>query len=299
MKPISGDYIPYILSAKRFAMGELFTFILVDGSEDYFTNLDFDVFYNGHVFKGAALLIEGLHSKTSVGWNVDEQDVKIGFRDDDTLAGSIFISGIISGLLDNATVIRQRAFWNTQNGIGTLDFVPAPKDVFTLFTGKVGRVEKIGQTFVELKVRSLLGLLDIDMPRNTYQPGCQWDLFDAGCTLDRNDFTFSGTVLASNASWITVSGGIPTPTGLDGDPYFSQGRITFTSGAREDLTLTLRINDTTTLFYMYPPISGILAGDTFDAWPGCSKRVNTCNLKYSNKHNFRGFTKVPPIHVSV
>lgn len=294
------DYVNKILTKRRFAMGELYTFTLLDGDVDRFTNLDFNLDYGGNTYKGNSLIIEGLHYKTSQGWSVDEQDVKITFRPFDTLAGSTFIEAVSEGLLDGATILRQRAFWEAYSNVAMFDFVQvAPDAVFTLFTGKVSTIEKIGRTSVELKVCSPLKILDLDMPRNNYQSGCQWSLFDQGCTLNRDSYKIIGSVSALLGDYgISVLGGLVPSIGDDGFPWYAEGRIHFTSGARDGLTLTIRTNDDTGLVFMYPPITGLEVGDTFEIWPGCSKTFATCGKKFGNQGNYRGFDLVPPIHIS-
>ena len=64
----------------------------------------------------------------------------------------------------------------------------------TLFKGRLGDVDQIGRTTAKLTVNSDLVLLDIDMPRNVYQPTCLHTLYDSGCTLVKNAFGINGTV---------------------------------------------------------------------------------------------------------
>lgn len=299
MKPTSVDYIVNYIQDRRFAKGELYTFELIGGDIDRFTDLDFHVSNGGHIYKGNSLIIEGLYLKTSIGLNVDEQHVKITFRPDDTLAGSTFVQAVHEGLLDGATLVRERAFWKATNNVGMIDFAADPTDVIPLFTGYVSTIDKIGRTSVELKVRSPLGLLDIDMPRNNYQSGCQWVLFSPGCTKIRSSYTVTGSISALVGDYgITVTGGVSPAIGADGDEYFALGRIHFTSGNRQGLQLTIRGNSSNDIYFMYPPITGLQIGDTFEMWPGCSKRYDTCQRKFDNQQNYRGFDKVPPIHIS-
>jgi uncharacterized phage protein (TIGR02218 family) len=294
------DYIEKYIKARRFAVGELYTFNLVGGDSDYFTNLDFNVPYGGVNFRGTGLVIEGLHYKISTGWNTDEQDVKILFRADNTLAGGVFSETVTEGLLDGATIIRQRALWPHWNNIAQLDYSVPPDRVITLFTGQVSSIDKVGRTSVELKVCSPMKLLDLDMPRNNYQSSCQWRLFDQGCTLNRNDYVINGTIEALIGSHgFTVVGGLSPYIDDTGDPWYADGRIHFASGDATGLTTNLRMNDSTSLYFMYPPIVDIAPGDTFSIWPGCMKRTDTCQKKFNNLLNFRGFPRVPPIHVSV
>ncbi|WAC08905.1 MAG: phage BR0599 family protein [Thermodesulfobacteriota bacterium] len=49
---------------------------------------------------------------------------------------------------------------------------------------------------------------------------------------------------------------------------------------------------TFTLFLAMPKT--IQIGDTYEAYPGCDKKVSTCEDKYDNVINFRGEPFVPP-----
>ncbi len=81
---------------------------------------------------------------------------------------------------------RDRAFlsaWGT-----------APIGAVTLFKGRVSTVDSVGRTTAQMTVACDLVLLDIDMPRNLYQPTCNHVLFDSGCGLVKNAFGAAGTV---------------------------------------------------------------------------------------------------------
>ncbi len=301
MKLLPSTYISDVIQARRFAMAELYTFTLIEGDVDRYTNLDFDLDYGGNTYKGKSLIIEGLNYKLSPGWNADEQTVKIIASPTDTMGGGIFIQNLVEGLLDGATIVRQRLFWKAIATVAMQDFTAPPLEPpITLFTGTISTIERIGRTVVELKVRSPLGILDIDMPRNTYQPGCQWSLFDQGCTLVRADFTETGSVASVfDGDWgFEWSGGVPVSVGADNEPYYMLGRVHFTSGANDGLTVSLKTNTDTGIYFRYPPVSGLVPGDTFEIWPGCAKTLNACGYKFGNTPNFRGFPRVPPIHIS-
>jgi uncharacterized phage protein (TIGR02218 family) len=93
-------------------------------------------------------------------------------------------------------------------------------------------------------------------------------------------------------------GGVPIPVGEDGEPYYMLGRLRFTSGANDGLVVSLKTNTDTGIYFRYPPINGVAVNDTFEIWPGCAKTLNACGYKFGNTPNFRGFPRVPPIHIS-
>jgi len=169
-----------------------------------------------------------------------------------------------------------------------------------MFQGLVSEITKIGRTFVQMKVKSPLILLNIDMPRNTYQPSCNWTLFDAGCTLSKAAFGTAGAVdTGPDVIRIPWAGGVlPSTLGADNVPYYAQGRLLFTSGILNTQQFFISTNDAAAL-YLVGNIDTPAPGDTFTAFAGCSKTVDACNLKFSNLLNFRGFPYVPPVVVGI
>ena len=297
---VSQSYINWLLATDRGIMGHLYQFTSATGVNDYFTDLDFNVNYDGVVWKANSLRFEGMARKLQVGLDVDEQTVKIWAKPTDTLFGALFLPGAEQGLLDGAIIQRSRIVWQFQTGNAAYDTTLAPIAVWVLSTGYTSQIAKGGLSHIELKVKSALHKLEVNMPRNYYQPGCLWTLFDAGCTLVKSAFKVTGTVGSSPTSRvIPVSGGIATPVGADGIASYAQGRLLFTSGVNNNLQVLIDNNDTNNLYLAYLLDEVPSAGDTFNYYPGCSKAFNTCDLKYSNKANFRGFDKVPPVMLSL
>jgi uncharacterized phage protein (TIGR02218 family) len=296
-RQVSSAYLDMIATNQQSLLGELYTITLKDGTSDYFTDLDVDITFNGNTYKSGSLRISGLHMKLAVGLSIDEQDIKISAMPGDTLAGGFFIEGCSQGLLDGASITRDRAVWATN---GTAPYFvytqTAPITVFRMFYGLVSEISKIGRTVVELKVKSPLKLLDLNLPRRTYQAPCSWTLFDAGCALHKSDWQVAGFVgdTISPVQWL---GGVPTVSGADGEHYFAQGRLLFTSGGLAGEQFYIGDNDDNFLYVLgitVPPSPG----DSFLAWPGCAKTIKACQSKFSNLPNFRGFPFVPPTILS-
>lgn len=297
---VSFQYIAWLLTTNRAIMGHLYQFTSQAGVNDYFTDLDIDINYANVVWKSGALRFEGLQRKLSIGVNVDEQTVKIWAAPTDTLFGSAFLAGAHQGLMDGAVVVRYRAIWRFISGNAAADVQQQPMAVWPLFTGYVAPIAKGGASHVEVQIQSALNRLNVNMPRNYYQAGCLWTLFDAGCTLSQAAFAVNGALAATpSAQVLPIVGGISVPIGPDGIAQYAQGRLLFTSGVNNGLLVLIDHNDPTNLYLAYRLDNAPAAGDTVTYYPGCSKSYNTCNLKYNNKANFRGFDKVPPIMVSM
>jgi hypothetical protein len=299
MKPVSSTFVSFIASSQQMPFCELYTFEFSDGTFAYYTDLDKTIFYSGHTFLGSSLRIEGLRYKLTNTFEVDEQEVRISAFPDETLGSAAFFTAVGGGLLDNAKLTRQRAFWDPSSDQRPfIVFQNAPLEVVTLFTGFVSTITKLGQTHVEFKVKSPLRLFDMDMPRNSFSPGCLWTLFDAGCTLSKASFTTSFVVGSANPLTVIPTTSF-TQTGADGIPNYYQGRLHFLSGVNAGLQVVIANNDATQFNLQYPLYAIPNPGDTFEASVGCSKLDSTCSAKFANLANFRGFPRVPPVVVSI
>lgn len=298
--------INYARFADRAIVGHLYQFTSITGINDYFTDLDMDINYAGQIWKSGSLRIEGLKRKLSIGMNVDEQSIKIWAAPTDTLYGSNFLQNAEIGLIDGTFITRQRMVWALETGNAYVDLnTVAPVAVWTMYSGYIGEIEKGGPSHIEAKVRSPLVRLEVNMPRNYYQPGCLWTLYSqigvtGGCTLDKTLFAVNGIVAAgATVRRIPIQGGL-TFLGADGLPQYANGRALFTSGVADTgLQTLIDTNDATYLYLAFPLETPPAAGDTITFYPGCSKSFNTCNLKFNNTENFRGFDKVPPVMMSM
>ena len=297
---VSYQFIEFIQSSNRAIIGHLYKFVSANGALDFFTDLDIDISYDNALWKSGSLRFDGLKRKLSVGLQVDEQTVKIWAGPSDTLFGANFLPAMEEGIMDGGYIVRYRAVWNFVTGNAATDTKNLPIAVWPLYTGYTSEITKGGPTHLEVKFKSPLVKLEVNMPRNYYQPGCLWTLFEPGCTLLKAAHTVTGVIGAGpSALVIPVSGGIVTPVAADNIATYAQGRLLFTSGVNAGLQVLMSTNDSVNLYLTYPLDSIPSPGDTFDYWPGCSKSFNTCNLKFLNSENYRGFDKVPPVMLSM
>lgn len=222
-------------------------------------------------------IIERDMVKSVVGVEVDTLTLKIYANESMTIEGVPFLQACARDVLDGARVKLERAFLDKdQNFIGTL----------TMFVGAVAGV-KSSRSMVELAVASDLQLLNIQMPRNLYQPGCQHTVYDNGCTKSRPAMMATGTVSSPTVNNVIGS----SLTQADG--YFDMGTLLFTSGALAGVMRTVKTYAGKQFNFVNPLTTAPAAGDTFKVWPGCDKSLGTCGSKFSNTVNFRGFPFVP------
>ena len=258
-------------------MADCYTFTLRTGAVLTYTNADVPVVMGGATFLANSLMIDGLQYKCAAGLDVDKQKITVLARTTDTIGGIPFLQAIRNGVLDGCEVQRDRAFltaWGT-----------APVGSVTLFKGRVSTVDSVGRTTAQITVASDLVLLDIDMPRNLYQPTCNHVLFDSGCSLVKNAWGSAGAV-GSGATALIVPWAASSSA-------FAQGTITFTSGANTGVTANIKSATASALTLSYPLPNVPAAGDGFTAYQGCDHTLATCQAKFNNSGNFRGFPFVP------
>ena len=291
MKPASSALIAYLNAARAapdvpLLFADTFTFTLRSGLILAYTNVDVTFTYSGVTYLANSILIDGLKYKASVGLEVDQQQITVAALATDTITGGApFLQSLRDGAFDGCEVERDRVFFSDRIGGTAVGAV-------TLFKGRLGTVDQIGRTSAKLTVNSDLVLLDVDMPRNIYQPTCLHTLYDSGCTLIKNAFGTNGTVGAgSTASTINWSGAAAN---------FQQGSITFTSGVNAGVTANVNTAAAgVSLTLGYPLQSVPAAGDAFTVYYGCDHTPGTCQSKFANLANFRGFPYVPPPQMAV
>jgi uncharacterized phage protein (TIGR02218 family) len=293
MKPASSALINFLNSVRTspdatLIMADAFVFELQDGSTFCYTDKDVpfsftDINSNNYSALANSVRIGRLKYKAAVGLDIDQQQVTAAALSTDTIpGGAAFLQAMREGSFDGAEILRYRVFFNTS--IASANVVGA----VLLFNGRMGVVQQIGRTTAKFTVNSDLILLDNYMPRNIYQATCTHKLYDSGCTLNKANFGFAGTVGANpTATQIPWSGA---------STNFAQGTITFTSGVNSGVTATIgSAQNGAWLTLIYPLEEEPNAGDTFTAYYGCDHTLPTCQSKFNNGVNFRGFPYVPPV----
>ena len=265
------------------AFAECFTFTLASGTVLTWTNVDLPVTYNGIVFSATGPLVQGFKYKANVGLEVDKQQVAIAARPTDLISGAPALNAIRSGAFDGATVQRDRVFLTSIGGT-TIGGV-------MLFHGRVSTVDAVGRTSAQITVASDLVILDYDMPRNVYSATCVHTLYDSGCGIVRGTYSASGTVGAGSTA-VLINTGVAA-TG------HTQGSLVFTSGVNANVRATVKsVVAGTSLSLMYGLPSPPATGDAFTVAFGCDHTRGTCQGKFANLVNFRGFPFVPPPQIA-
>jgi uncharacterized phage protein (TIGR02218 family) len=295
MKPAPTALISYLNAARaspdaQLLMADAFLFTLQGGSTLAYTNSDVTFTYAGVTYLANSILVDGLKYKAAIGLEADQQQITVAARSTDTIAGGApFLQALRDGSFDGCEIVRYRVFFSDRLGGTAIGAA-------MLFKGRLGNIDEIGRTSAKLTVNSDLVLLDIDMPRNMYQPTCLHTLYDIGCGLNKTStspsYSGSGTVGAgSTASIIYWSGA---------NANFAQGTITFNSGVLAGVTATVGSVVSGSSLNLINPLQSVPAtGDGFKVYFGCDHTLTTCQAKFNNLVNFRGFPYVPPPQMAI
>jgi uncharacterized phage protein (TIGR02218 family) len=265
------------------AYAECYTFTLATGTVLTWTNFDRPIIYDGATFSATGPLVQGLKYKATVGLEVDKQQIVIAARPTDLISGSPVLNAIREGAFDGAAVERDRVFMSYPGG-------PVIGGVM-LFHGRVSTVDSVGRTSAQITVASDLVILDYEMPRNLFSPTCVHSLYDNGCTVVRAAYTSSGIVASGSTQTL-----INWTGALSGH---AQGSLTWTSGLNSNLRATVKSTiASVSLTLMYPLPSAVNVGDAFTVAQGCDHTMGTCQSRFNNLLNFKGFPFVPPDQIA-
>jgi uncharacterized phage protein (TIGR02218 family) len=266
------------------AFAECFLFTTTTGAVYTWTNVDYPVVYNGYAFNCVGPLVSGLKYKASVGLEVDKQQLTIAARPTDLINGAPFLIALRDGAFDGAEIVRYRVFLTAPNGTVVGGVI--------MFQGRISTVDHVGRTQATVTVASDLVILGYDMPRNLFSPTCVHTLYDAGCGVIRGTFAASGTAGAgSTSNSIQFAGTLA---------QHSQGSLVFSSGANANVRATVKnCLAGVGLNLMYPLPFAPMTGDAFTVYAGCDHTQATCQSRFNNRSNFRGFPFVPPVEMAV
>lgn len=257
-------------------VAELYTLELRGGTMLYFTTLDADISYRGQTYLANAFNLERGPIKTTIGMEVDDVELTIHHGQDETIQGLNFPSFVLNRGFDGAWLTIERA--------RKIRVTPLFKGMVTDAGADI--------TQIKLTLSAPTVLLNINMPHNQYSAGCIWSVYNTGCGLNRAAHAVNGTVAAGSVRRV-VNCDL-----AQADGFFDLGKIEFTSGVNAGSVRTVRDYVTGAVVLAYPLPSAPAPGDTFTIWPGCDKRLVTCQA-YGNEARFRGFPYMPKKESSI
>ena len=284
MRAASPALIALLASSDRFIMADLYTITLVGGSVLRYSAAPTALFANGYTF-ALGPKFERSQTKIVIGTQVDELEVRIYTEPTDLIGGLPFLPAAWQGELDGALLQLERAFMATYG-----DTSPG---TVVLFAGRISDID-CTRTGIDVKCRSHLELLNIQMPRRLWQSSCTHTLGDAMCQFDRSNLqaTFSAGPGSSEAQIATSVS--PTPPNL-----YIQGTVIGVTGANAGSSRTVANMSGGWVYVRLAFLSPILPGDQFQLLPGCDHTLSTCTNLFNNVIHYGGFPYIPTPETAV
>jgi uncharacterized phage protein (TIGR02218 family) len=291
MKP-APTALQNLLASRQFFAADLYTFTLIGGSVLRYCSGDRDVTAGGQLFTSQGPRVDRKDNKAKCHWKIGVEVDTLVFdvmpQATDMVGGLPFLAACVQGAFDGAELQLERAFMATygDTSVGTV----------IMFAGRVAEID-LGRAVATFTINSHLELLNLQLPRNLWQPGCVNSLGDASCGVNLPSFAVSGSAAAgSSASVILASLGQPTS-------YFDQGKIAFTSGANAGLTRSVKYwvaGSPGVIALLAPFPQAPATGDAFTIYPGCDKTLgaNGC-AKFANTARFKGYPFIPSSETAV
>jgi uncharacterized phage protein (TIGR02218 family) len=289
MRSAPADVITLLNSGLPYVYADCFTITLGDGTVLRYTNAQraIRIIPPGEVspatFVANSILIDGMRMNSKRGLEVDEQECSVFANVGMEVNGQPWMKALRIGVFDGATVRRDRVY--------AYNWGLPWQGAVTLFQGYVSTCDPVGGVRAVMKVKSSLVVLDQDMPRNYFQTGCMHTLFDLACGLEKDDWGETGLV-ESGSTALQIEWASATAD------YFNLGTITFETGPNVGISRTIRSSNGSSLSLVFPFETTPNIGDQFKAYPGCDLTKSTCQSKFNNLNNFRGFPFVPPVATS-
>ncbi len=246
-----------------------------DGTVLGFTDHDVDLAFDGISFAADS----GMAARTleqTTGLSVDNTEA-LGVLS----SASVTEDDIRAGRYDGAQVVAWLVNWADVS------------QRLVLFRGSIGEIQRSGGAF-QAELRGLTEALNQPQGR-VYQKSCGAILGDAACGVDLDAPGYSAVVAVEG-----ISGGkFLDFTSLGGfaDRWFEKGRLVVQDGAGAGLVALVK-NDRLTggarRVELWEALrADVRAGDMVRIEAGCDRRLKTCQLKFNNVANFRGFPAIP------
>ena len=246
-----------------------------DGLVQGFTDHDRDLAFDSVTYEAATGFTTSQFA-ASMGLAVDNLEVQGALS-----SNSINEDDLARGAYDNASI---EVYW--VNWADVAERHIASK-------GFIGEVKRHGVMF-QAEMRGLSNMLQQKVGRK-YQRYCNAVIGDTRCGIDLTNAAYKGSGTVDSVS----SNRTFTATGLASfaDDWFTAGMVNWTTGNNALSSMEVKLHDYTAgvvTFELWQPMPfDLQVGDTFTATVGCKQDAGTCNTKFNNIANFRGFNLIP------
>ncbi|WP_343619627.1 DUF2163 domain-containing protein [Acinetobacter proteolyticus] len=275
-----------LLNADQFLMADLYTITTIQGDVYRYTNYDFDLTIAGQLYRSDGPIIEREGITQNLGIEVDSLSVTIMVNDDTLFSDVPIVQAFHNGILDGARFKLERVFMDMNTPTDT------SAGAITLFEGSLIEPE-MDRNQIHVNAASDTDILNVKMPRNLYQPSCLNTLFDSGCGLLSSAYVVN-TAIEANSTPSRIICTLNQPQG-----WFTQGVVEFTHGVNRGIKRTVRLHESGALLLTLPLLEMPAIGEAIKVYPGCDKRLETCQNRFNNRARFRGAPYVPVPETSV
>jgi uncharacterized phage protein (TIGR02218 family) len=243
-----------------------------DGTVLRFTEHDRDLTVAAETFLATASF-DPSAIKVTADLSVGDLDVQGAFD-----SAHITAADLLAGRYSGASFWVAEVLW---------DNTTAGKDIQKF--GWLGTIREVGGKFVA-------ELLDpssrLQMPiLRMHGAACDATLGDARCGVSLVSHTQTGTVTSAANQRVFDASDLSLPSG--DDEYFVFGKVTWTSGLNDGLSMDVQSCDGTTVSLFLPMPFAIAEDDTFTIVAGCNRSLGACRYKFDNVLNHRGKPHVP------
>jgi uncharacterized phage protein (TIGR02218 family) len=246
-----------------------------DGVTQGFTDHDEDIVLNGVTCRANAGLTAS-EARTQLGLAVTGTELS-GALTDETLTEA----DLAAGRYDAAAVEVWLVDWSE------------PSLKVKLRAGVLGEVRREGTAFTA-ELRGLAHRFAETRGR-LYTKTCNADLGDARCTVDLTATAMRGEGTIGGLRGVSAFRALGLNDYADG--WFTAGKLTWTSGPNSGLAVEVkshRVGADGVVLELWQTMPELLApGDAFVVTAGCDKHFDTCQAKFDNAVNFRGFPHIP------
>jgi uncharacterized phage protein (TIGR02218 family) len=242
-----------------------------DGTITGFTSHDRDITYLGLIYQASSGFTPSAVANNSE-LSVDNLDIE-GVID----SSSITESDIGAGLYDYAQI-----------EIFMVNYNDTSQGALNLRTGWLGEVQ-FGRGRFVAEVRGLMQNL-AQAIGELYSPSCRAKLGDSRCKVSMAAFTLTGSVTSVISNQI-----FSDSTRGEDDGWFNGGKITFTSGNNDGLSMEIKEYRNKQIILVLPMPFSVASSDSYSMQAGCDKSFETCAAKFTNAINFRGEPHVPGV----
>jgi hypothetical protein len=178
-------------------MADLYTIARLDGVVAYWTSWGLPLTVNGHTFTAFGPYLR----RSSVSWatGLDNKSMKIILGADSTMqlgpSGRVIpvIQALAQDLFASASVRVDRLIMPTPGNVSL--------GTYNVWQGIVGDIA-VKRASAEITVDSQLIILNVQVPRTVYSPGCRHVFGDSSCTFSIASVTATGTVSAGTNRFV-------------------------------------------------------------------------------------------------